>query len=778
MTGSTPTGGGELSVPGPDRRTFMGYVLAGTTLVTAAEMSLGTESAHAAGEAVPTPPQPPEILDLNELLTLAASPTANLIKVTIGSDGRASFALPRAEVGQGIVTSSAMIIAEELGLPVDQVDVTLAEARPELLFNQLTGASNTTISTYTPIRVAAALAKQQLLKAAATALGATVDGLTVKAGKVLDSAGNTIGFGELAEKAAAKESSRSSVTLTKSTDHTVIGTPQRRTDARDAVTGAKVFAMDLKNDEALPTMVARPPTHNGTPARLRNRAEIEAMPGVTDVAQVETGVAVRAKTFGQCIDAIIEMDVEWEGGELAGESDETILESVRKAEWPLATPKVSALAKKVDASFTFRFRSNSSLEPNCAVADVGSGSARIWGSFKSPVVAQEEIARDIGLPISKVTVNVTEGGGSFGRKLFHDAGLEAARISKAMGKPVRLMWHRVDEPRQGRLHPLCSSRIRASHLGGEILSFEQRHTSVETDFGHGLGDIITNHAAKLPVAGNATFAQTIFALTQERPYNFGALTQRLGETDTRFNTGSMRQIYSPDVCTAAEVVVDELARQTRRDPVEFRRRFIKDSRTRAVLDKAAEVGDWGRSLPDGITQGIAVHKEYKGSTACLVELDTRPKTVNRTVREGVTGPRVTKVVFAVDAGLVINPMGLEAQMLGGVMDGIALTLTSSCHFEDGHFLEASWDNYFYTRQWNVPPEITVEIMPSDSGEPGGAGEAAVAASAAAVACAYARATGEMPTEFPINHADELAFEPKPFTPSLVQSPTDGLDHTF
>src|SRR5699024_1033801 len=254
----------------------------------------------------------------------------------------------------------------------------------------------------------------------------------------------------------------------------------------------------------------RPPTHNGTPARLRSRAEIEATPGVTDVAQVETGVAVRAKTFGQCIDAIIEMDVEWEGGELAGESDETILESVRKAEWPLATPKVSALAKKVDASFTFRFRSNSSLEPNCAVADVGSGSARIWGSFKSPVVAQEEIARDIGLPISKVTVNVTEGGGSFGRKLFHDAGLEAARISTAMGKPVRLMWHRVDEPRQGRLHPLCSSRIRASHLGGEILSFEQRHTSVETDFGHGLGDIITNHAAKLPVAGNATFAQTIF----------------------------------------------------------------------------------------------------------------------------------------------------------------------------------------------------------------------------------------------------------------------------
>ncbi|HBO55151.1 molybdopterin-dependent oxidoreductase [Janibacter terrae] len=762
---------------GPSRRALIGYVIAGATLTTAADLSLGAASADAAEDVVPTPPQPPEVLDLNELLTLAAAPTANLITITIGTDGRASFALPRAEVGQGIITSTSMIIAEELELPVDRIDVTLAPARPELLFNQLTGASNTTIATYTPIRVAAALARQRLLEAAATVLGTSVDALTVRAGRISDGLGNTLGFGELAEKAAAGTTTRSSVTLKKSTEHTVIGTPRGRTDARAAVTGAKVFAMDVAKADALPTMVARPPTHNGAPVRLNNRAEIEAMPGVTDVAQVATGVAVRARTFGQCIDAIREMDVEWEGGKLAGESDASILARVRRAEVPLATPEVSLLSTKVDASFTFRFRSNSSLEPNCAIADVRSGSAEIWGSFKSPVVAQEEIARELGLPVSQVTIHVTEGGGSFGRKLFHDAALEAARVSKAMGKPVRLMWHRVDEPRQGRLHPLATSRIRASHLGGEVLSFEQRHTSVETDFGHGLGDVITTHAAQLPVAGNASFAQTIFALTQERPYNFGALVQGLGETDDRFNTGSMRQIYSPDVCTAAELMVDELARQTGRDPVEFRRRFIKDARTRAVLDKVAEVGGWGRSLPQGVAQGVAVHKEYKGSTACLVEIDTRPGTVGRRVRDAVTGPRVTKVVFAVDAGLVINPTGLEAQMLGGVMDGIALTLTSSCHFEDGHFLEASWDNYFYTRQWNVPPKVVIEIMPSDSGEPGGAGEAAVAATAAAVACAYGRATGSMPTEFPINHGNPLAFEPKPFVPSVVQSPTDGLDHT-
>lgn len=769
-----PTDPEQPAAHGASRRAFIGYVMAGATLATAADMGLASESSEAA---VPTPPQPPEVMDLNDLLTLAAQPTANLITVRIGEDGRASFALPRAEVGQGIVTSTAMMIAEELDLPVDRIDVTLAKARPELMFNQLTGGSNTTISTYTPIRVAAALAKQRLLEAAAIVLGDTVDALRAKDGLITDSTGRSIGYGELAAKAAVGETVTAEVTLKDRAEHTVIGTPQRRTDARAAVTGAKVFAMDLDVPDALPTMVCRPPTHNGTPVRLRNQAAITAMPGVTDVAMVPTGVAVRAKTFGQCIDAIIEMDVEWEGGELAGEDDASVLANLKKAELPMAVPKVPVLAKQVDAEFTFRFRSNSSLEPNCAIADVRSGSARIWGSMKSPVVAQEEIAAELGLPVSAVTVEVTQGGGSFGRKLFHDAALEASRISKAMGKPVKLMWHRADEPRQGRLHPMCTSRVRATHLLGEVLSFEQRHTSVKTDFGHGLGEIITGQAAKLPV-GDMSFSQTIFALTQELPYNFGAVTQLLNETDDRFNTGSMRNIYSPDVRVANELVVDELARRMRKDPVAFRRSFLRNDRAKAALDRVAEVGEWGRDLPEGVTQGVAIHKEYKGVTACLVELDTRPETVNRKIRAAVTGPRVTKVVFAVDAGLVINPTGLDAQMLGGVMDGIALALTSSCHFEEGHFLEASWDNYFYTRQWNAPPELRVEIMPSDEGQPGGAGEAGVAASFAAIACAYARATGEMPTEFPINHADPLAFEPKPFVPAVPQSPTNGLNFTY
>jgi isoquinoline 1-oxidoreductase beta subunit len=443
----------------------------------------------------------------------------------------------------------------------------------------------------------------------------------------------------------------------------------------------------------------------------------------------------------------------------------------------MVVPKLPLLAKSLDAEFTFYFRSNSPLEPNCAIADVRADRAEIWAGLKSPIVAQQDIASVLGLPTEAVTVHVVQSGGSFGRKLFYDAALEAAHISKAMGVPVKLMWHRADEPRQGRAHPMCTSRIRATYVGDEVLTFEQRHTSVSTDFTHGLGEIITAMASKLPT-GNLGFAETVFALTQEIPYNFGVVDQLLTETDDRFNTGSMRNIYSPDVRCAAELVVDQLARKMRKDPYEFRRKFLKTDRARAALDKVAEVGKWGRSMPAGTAQGISLHKEYKGVTAALVEIDCRPETVNREIRDAVTGPRVTKVVFAVDAGLVVNPRGLEAQMMGGIMDGIALALTSSMHLRDGHFLEASWDNYFYTRQWNVPPELQVVVMPSDSGQPGGAGEAGVAATFAAVACAYARATGTMPTSFPINHNDPLAFTPKPFVPPVPPSPTNGLQFTY
>ena len=760
------------------RRRFLGYVMAGSTLVVAADITAG----RPARAAVPSGTQVPEIYDLEDLQTDSAAPTAQLITVTITKDGRAHFALPRTEVGQGIVTSTAMILAEELDLPFDKVVVSLAPARPELLLNQLTGGSNTTFSTYTPIRVAAAVARQRLLEAAAILFGTTADRLTTTGGVISDTAGNQASYGDLAESAASQVVEAVEVVLRPKTDFKVIGRPRSRTDARAAVTGQKDFTTDLQVPGALPTMVCRAPEHGGTPRRLNNRAAILRMDGVTHVAQVPSGIAVRARTFGQCIDAIRAMSVTWNPGPVTGMSDATVLRRLRAGELPLAVPDVPILAKTINTDFAFAFRSSAALEPYAAIADVRPDRATIWAGLKVPILAQQRVAEAIGMLEQQVKVNVITGGGSFGHKLFGDHAIEAARISKAMKVPVKLMWHRADEPRQGRLHPMATSRCRATVLNGQVLSFEQRHTSVTTDFSHGLGEMITSQMDELdPIGlGGLSFAQSIFTLTQELPYNFGLVSQLLNEPlefEDKFSTGSMRNIYSPDTCVATELTIDQIAKEVGKDPVEFRLEFLKNDRVKNALRKVAEEGNWGRSMPAGTAQGVAIHKEYKGCTAILVEIDCRPQTVNRDLgKETVTGPRVTKVVIAVDTGLVINPRGLEAQMQGGAMDGIAMTLTASNHLRDGRFLEASWDNYFYTRQWNVPPQVEVHIMKSDSDTPGGAGEAAVGSTAAAVACAYARATKTMPSFFPINHG-EISFKPKSFVPPVPPSPTNGLKLT-
>ena len=758
---------------GVQRRRFLGYLLAAPTLAVAARIGVDTASPGVASAAIPSPPGPADLLDLGDALTLAAAPTSNLIVIQVNRDGTASFAVPRAEVGQGITTTMAMLIAEEMDLSLDKVTVTLADARPELMFNQLTGGSNSVRSLYEPVRTAAAIARARLLTTAAGQWGVQPSSLTVHNGVISARNGRSATYGSLAEAAAGSRTQEVTAQPKSSTAFKIVGKPQGRIDAREAVTGKKQFTMDMRVPGAKPTMVCRPPTISGTVQSVRNMAEVKAMPGITDVAVVSSGVAVRGETFGQCIDAVRALKVIWGPGTVDAESDDTVLRKLKAATLPMAVPPV--LTSSLDAEFTFAFASNSALETNCAIADVRPGSAEIWSPLKSPITTQERIAVNLGLPVSAVKVHVITSGGSFGRRLFGDAAEEAAEISKKMGKPVKLMWHRADDSRHGRTHPMSISRVRVNYAAGNVVSFEQRHTSVTTDFGHGLGEILTAVAAKLPV-GDIGFSQTVFELSQSNPYDFGVATQLLNEVPLKFHTASMRNVYSPNVVCARELVVDQLAAKFGKDPLEFRRSFVKDDRVRKVLDTLAEAGDWGRKMPAGTAQGIGLHTEYKSVSAVLVEIDCRPETVNRPVRDGVTGPRVTKAVMAVDVGLPINPKGVEAQMIGCINDGIALALTSSLHIDKGLPLEASWDNYFYTRQWNTPPEMKVIVLPA-TGEPGGAGELGVASSIAAVAGAYGRATGTMPTRFPINH-DTLSFEPKPRTPPVPESPIDGLNYAY
>lgn len=757
------------------RRRMIGYLIAAPTVMAVA--SLRPENAAAA----PFPTvQPVDSYDLSDFVATIEAPTKDMIAVQVNEDDTVSFALHRTEVGQGITTATAMLIADEMSVPIERVKVTLANSRPELLFNQITGGSTAMFTIYEPVRTAAAAARERLATAAAKRFGVTEGALTLRDGTFYGPDGRSATFGSLAREAAAVKTLAVRPRLKRQSQLKLVGTEVRRVDGHAIVTGTKQFAMDLDVPDALPTMLCRPPTINGSATGVDNLEAVKAMPGVTDVVvipftpKVPGGVAVRAATFGQCIDAVRALRVQWSPGAAAKSSDASVEADLRKSELPMppALP-----GEVIEETYTFHFRPGDPLETNCAIADVREDSAEIWGALKLPIYVHQQIAANLGLPVEKVVVHVIEGGGSFGRHLFGDNAFEAAAVSKAMGKPVKLMWHRTDNFRQGRVHPMAISHVRIVRSGDQVLGIDQRHTGVEMDASHGLGETNSSQHSALPGQNALAYSGGFFLLTANVAYNFGPATQLLNEIyDYKtFNSSSVRNIYNPDVCTALELTVDKVAAAMGKDAYTFRREFVRDERLKAVLEKCAEVGQWGRSLPAGVAQGIAIHNEYKSRVACLVEIDTRPQVVNRKIRHAYTGPRVTKALTVVDVGLPINLLGLKAQMMGGMMDGIAQALTYSLHLKDGNYLEGSWDDAFYTRQWNTPQQYDCIVMPPTTEVPGGAGELGVPAAMAAVACAYARATGTVPTRFPINHdREDLGFEVFPTVPPIPPSPTDGL----
>jgi isoquinoline 1-oxidoreductase beta subunit len=728
------------------RRRFLTYLVAAPTLTIAADLGMDQAAGHPAEAAIPSLPAPAEIMDLGDVLILAGAPTSHMLVLQVADDGTVTLDLPRAEVGQGITTAVAMLVAEEMDLPLPKVRVTLSDARSELMMNQLTGGSNTIRSVYGPVRDTAALARARMVAAAAKQWNVPAGRLVTRDGAVVAPDGRTATYGSLSA-AAAKATLGNLVAAPKpESEHRLVGTPTSRVDARAMVTGTMRYTLDLDVPGAMPTMVRRPPTINGTVRSVRNEATVRRMPGVIALAVVPTGVAVMAETFGQALDAKNALDVGWNRGTVDDESNDSIRGKLRAAALPFVVPPL--LTQYIDAEFDFAMVSHAPMETNSAIADVRADRAEIWAGLKSPVIAKQTIAQAVGLPEDKVTVHVVQGGGSFGRRLFFDAALEAAQISKAMGRPVKLMWSRIDDMRHGRARSATHHKIRVTHALGQVLTFEHRVAAVETDFRHGLGEILTATAAQLPVGGNLSFAQTVFATTVKSPYNFGVVTQLLNEVPLQMHTASWRSVYSANTRGAEEIMVDEIAKRLGRDPVAFRRECLKTDRQRAVLDKVAAAGGWGRTMPKGFAQGIGFHDEYKSCTACLVEIDARdPKS-----------PRVVKAVIAADVGRPINPRGLEAQLLGGLTDAISTTLRAGLHIDKGLPLEGSYSQFHYARQKDTPPQVEIHIMPAN-GEPGGAGELGVPAAVGAIGNAYARATGIRPRSFPINFP--VDFDPFP-----------------
>lgn len=725
MTHATP---GRRAV---SRRSFLTALVTGSTLMLVARPTASAEPADRA----------------DQVLT-ALPADSNLVILEVRGDGSVHCALPRAEIGQGLTTSVAMLVADEMDLPLAKTVVSLARGRQELIGNHYTGGSNSIRSLWQPVRSIAATARARLLTAASNRWSVGVDALTIVDGVVTAPDGRSAHFGELASAAADPNLRYDAVGPKPDEDLALVGTPTNRQDARAIVTGRQTYTLDLDVPDAMPVVVRRPPTINGTVASV-DEAALRAMPGVIDVAVVSTGVAIMARTFGYALAAKDAAVVTWNAGTIDDESTDSIQDRLRRS-----TPAFTGIGgvarpalpgeRRLNVDFDFAPVSHAAMETNSAVADVRADRADVWASMQLPNYAGQKIALALGIPLNKVTTHVMNGGGSFGRRLYLDGPLEAAVISRAMGRPVRLMWSRVDDMRHGRARPAVHTKFDAVLARGTVVSWEQRVAAVSTDFDGGFGDLVTDALAPSPL-----ISQTLFHSTRD-PYSFTEGSIRtLVEVPIAMPTGSWRSVFSGTVRTAAEIMVDRVAAAMNADPLDLRLSTVNNDRHREVLRTLSTAGNWGADLGPGRAQGIGFHAEFRSSAAYLVEIDATDPEL----------PRVRKAVIVVDVGHVVNPRSLEAQMIGCLMDGISTTLRAGLHYEQGLPLEGSYSQFHYARQRDSPPDVRVVIMPTGTENPGGAGELGVPAAAAAVANAYARATDTTPTSFPILF--DVDFEPFP-----------------
>ncbi len=709
------------------RRSFLTYTLAGSaTLVVGGAFPDGEAEASLAF------PELGELLDFGDVMVLAESPYAHNLVLEVGADDRVRFELPRLDKGQGIATALAMLIADELDADYERVDVTLSDRRADRPFS-ITGNSAAVRAMWGPVRTLSAYARARLLTAAALRWRVSAGGLTTARSRVTGPGGRSATYGELSAEAAAVTIPLVSSQPKSPSQYRIVGTPKGRKNARAIVTGAQKYTLDVAVPNAAPTVVARAPDVGGT-VQSWNGAAALALPGVLGVVAIPSGIAVCARTFQEAFDARDALQIAWRPGPVRGQSDDSMRTTLRQINKPL-TPILPILGSHT-ATYEFPFASHATMETMAAVADVRNGSAEIWYASQSPNYIASQVSQAIGIPAANVKIHVPFAGGSFGRRLFGEAAVEAARVSKALGRPVKLMWTRNDDMRHGRFRPIARCDVRASWFGGLTLSFEHRIAAAQTNFDHGLGDALT--AAGVSVVPSL-FSQLGFQTMVSLPYRFGSTSAGLVERDFGVPTGSWRSVFSAAMTSANEIFIDELARERRSDEVSFRLNHLDSAAAKRCLQQVASLGQWGRAMPARTAQGVAIHVEYRSAVAYLVEIDARG-----------AEPRLTRAFCAVDVGLPVNPRGLEAQMQGSLVDAWSVMFRAGNHVDDGKIREGSFGDFLWARMRHAPPTTAVHVFPAASGaEPGGAGELGITAAAAACVNAYARATGTRPRRFPI-----------------------------
>ncbi len=662
----------------------------------------------------------------------------------IGTDESVTVLLAHSEMGQGIWTTLPMLLAEELGCDWTQVRVEHAPAAPAYAHTaygmQMTGGSTSTWSEFDRYRQVGAMAREMLIAAAAERWKVDPSGCRAEKGYVIHE-GQRLSFGQLAA-AAQRSKPPAQVKLKDRKDWKLLGKPTTRLDSPEKVTGRAQFGMDVRLPGMLTALVARSPVFGG---RVRSfRAEkAKAIPGVRSVVEVPSGVAVVAEHFWAAKLGRDALEIDWDLGDGAKLDTERMLEEFRvMAVTPGARAAaagdveagIKSAAKTVEAEYDLPYLAHATMEPmNCTVKIAADG-CEIWAGTQFQTMDQKIAGEILGLKPEQVKIHTMFLGGGFGRRATptSDFVSEAVHVAKATGggAPIKTVWTREDDLRGGYYRPMWFHRVRVG-LDGDGIPVSWRQTIVGqsilagTPFEammvkEGVDETSVEGAADSPYV-KAT-PNHLVALHSPRTVIPVLWWRSVGHTHTAF---------------VIETFVDELAHEAKQDPLEYRRRLLKNHpRHLGVLNLAAEKAGWGEPLPEGRFRGLAVHESFGSFVAEVAEVS-------------VTGGRVRvhRVVCAVDCGVCANPAGVEAQLQSGVVFGLTAALYGELTLKAGRIQQSNFHDYPLLRMSEMP-KVEAHIVASLE-KSGGIGEVGVPPIAPAVANAVFAATGKRLRRLPI-----------------------------
>jgi len=660
--------------------------------------------------------------------------------IRIDRNGAITLIMPQVEMGQGVYTSVAMILAEELDAAFEQVTLEHAPPNDKLYGNpvfgiQVTGNSNSIRAFWMPLRKAAAQARDLLVQAASRVWKVDPSGIRTESSTAIhEASGKRLAYAALIDHVDGLTPSKNPP-LKDPKDFKLIGKPLKRLDTPDKVVGKAVYGIDVMPPGVKFATIAACPVFGGKVGKVDD-SKAKTVPGVRQVLVLDEFVAVVGDHMWAAKQGLGALDITWNEGSNAAISSADVWKQARAAsEQEGAVAKIVGDAAKAltqgevhEAVYELPFLAHATMEPlNCTV-HVTPTSCEVWVGIQVLSRAQAVAAKVTGLPLDKVTVHNHLIGGGFGRRLETDFVEKAVLVAKQVDGPVKVVWTREEDIQHDIYRPVYLDRLSASVADGRIVGWKHRITG---------SSII---ARWLPPAFQKGIDIDAIDCAADVPYDIANLrVEYVRAEPPAVPTGFWRGVGPNNNVFAIESFIDELARKSQKDPVAFRRDLLGNApRLKAALDVAAEKAGWGSPLPPRTGRGVAVQTAFGSfiATVAQVHVDERG------------GVRVQRIISAVDTGIVVNPDTVIAQLQGGLVFGVTAALYGKIDIENGRVRQSNFHDYRMLRI-NEMPQIEVHLIKSGEA-PGGIGETGTTAAPPALANALFAATGIRLRRLPVD----------------------------